>query len=127
VRCYNEEIGISAGVVPLDADRETSAGWKAENMALSREEVSKVALLARLELTDDELEEQAKNFNVLLQQFEMLQSLDVSGIEPTSHSIPLVNVFREDIARPSLPRDIALVNAPESRDGCIVVPRIIEG
>jgi aspartyl-tRNA(Asn)/glutamyl-tRNA(Gln) amidotransferase subunit C len=95
-------------------------------MALSRDEIRKVALLARLELTDGELDEQAKHFNDLLSQFEILQSLDVQDIEPTSHSIPLVNVLRADTARPSLTRDAALANAPESRDGCIVVPRIVE-
>jgi aspartyl-tRNA(Asn)/glutamyl-tRNA(Gln) amidotransferase subunit C len=96
-------------------------------MALSRDEIRKVALLARLELSDAELDDQAKHFNELLTQFEILQSLDVTGIEPTSHSIPLVNVFRDDVVRPSLSREAALANAPESRDGCIVVPRIIEG
>lgn len=96
-------------------------------MALSRDEVRKVALLARLELGEDELDAQAKHFNTLLTQFEILQSLDVTGIEPTSHSIPLVNVLRADVARPSLSREKALANAPESRDGCIVVPRIVEG
>ena len=96
-------------------------------MALSRDEIRKVALLARLELTDGELDEQAKHFNELLTQFDILQSLDVNGIEPTSHSIPIVNVLREDIARPSLAREAALANAPASRDGCIVVPRIVEG
>ena len=96
-------------------------------MALSRDEIRKVALLARLELTDGELDEQAKHFNELLTQFDILQSLDVNGIEPTSHSIPIVNVLREDIVRPSLSREAALANAPESRDGCIIVPRIVEG
>ena len=96
-------------------------------MALSRDEIRKVALLARLELSDAELDEQAKHFNDLLLQFDILQSVDVRGIEPTSHSIPLVNVLREDVARPSLSREQALANAPESRDGCIVVPRIVEG
>jgi aspartyl-tRNA(Asn)/glutamyl-tRNA(Gln) amidotransferase subunit C len=96
-------------------------------MALSRDEIRKVALLARLELSDAELDDQAKHFNELLTQFEILQSLDVTGIEPTSHSIPLVNVFRDDVVRPSLSREAALANAPESRDGCIVVPRMIEG
>jgi aspartyl-tRNA(Asn)/glutamyl-tRNA(Gln) amidotransferase subunit C len=105
------------------------ARWKSRlnSMALTRDEVRKVALLARLELTDDELDAQAKHFNDLLQQFEILQSLDLSGIEPTSHSIPLVNVLREDVVLPSLSREAALANAPESRDGCIVVPRIVEG
>ena len=94
-------------------------------MALSHEEVRKVALLARLELTDDEIESQAKHLNDLLGQFEKLQALDVTGIEPTSHSIPIVNVLREDVERPSLSRAEALANAPESRDGCFVVPRIV--
>jgi aspartyl-tRNA(Asn)/glutamyl-tRNA(Gln) amidotransferase subunit C len=94
-------------------------------MALSHEEVRKVALLARLELTDDEIGSQAKHLNDLLGQFEKLQALDVTGIEPTSHSIPIVNVLREDIERPSLSRAEVLANAPEARDGCFVVPRIV--
>ena len=94
-------------------------------MALSREEVRKVALLARLELTEEELDEQAKHFNDLLSQFEILQQLDVTGIEPTSHAFPVYNVFREDVTRPSLPQSEILANAPEQRDGCFVVPRIV--
>ncbi len=95
-------------------------------MGLSRDEIRKVALLARLDLSDGELDEQALHFNDLLRQFEILQALDVTGIEPTSHSLPLSNVFREDVVVPSLSRDEALANAPVSRDGCIVVPRIVE-
>jgi len=94
-------------------------------MSLTREDVRKVALLSRLELTDEEIDAQAKPLNDLLQQFELLMTLDVNGIEPTSHSIPVVNVFREDIEAPSLSRDAVLANAPESRDGCFVVPRIV--
>ncbi len=94
-------------------------------MALTPEEVRKVALLSRLELNDEEVARQARHLNQLLQQFEKLQELDVTGIEPTSHSIPVSNVFREDAMRPSLPRDELLANAPEARDGCFVVPRII--
>ena len=96
-------------------------------MALSRDEVRGVALLARLELSDDELEDQARHINDLLTQFTSLQALEVSDIQPTSHSFPLVNVFRDDVVVPSLSREAALANAPESRDGCIVVPRIVEG
>ncbi|HLJ53900.1 MAG TPA: Asp-tRNA(Asn)/Glu-tRNA(Gln) amidotransferase subunit GatC [Chthonomonadaceae bacterium] len=95
-------------------------------MALSRDEVRKVALLARLELTDTELDAQAVQINDLLKQFEILQSVDVTGVEPTSHPIPLVNVLRDDAVRPSLAREQALANAPESRNGCIVVPRVLE-
>jgi aspartyl-tRNA(Asn)/glutamyl-tRNA(Gln) amidotransferase subunit C len=94
-------------------------------MSLTREDVRKVALLSRLELTDGEIDAQTKPLNDLLQQFELLQTLDVTDIEPTSHSIPVVNVFREDIELPSLSREDVLANAPESRDGCFVVPRIV--
>jgi aspartyl-tRNA(Asn)/glutamyl-tRNA(Gln) amidotransferase subunit C len=96
-------------------------------MALTTEEVRKVALLARLELSEHEVEVQARHLNDLLLQFEALQALDVTGVEPTSHSIPIYNVFRDDHARPSLPREETLANAPEARDGCFVVPRIMEG
>ena len=96
-------------------------------MALTPDEVRKVALLARLELTDNEIETQAKHLNDLLRQFEALQALDVTGVEPTSHSIPVYNVFRQDEIKPSLTREEALANAPEARGGCFVVPRIMEG
>lgn len=96
-------------------------------MALTPDEVRKVALLARLELSDDEVETQARHLNNLLLQFEALQALDVTGIEPTSHAFPVVNVLREDRERPSLPRAEVLANAPEAADGCFVVPRIMEG
>lgn len=96
-------------------------------MELTREEVRKVAQLARLELTDEELDLQAAHLNDLLAQFEKLQELDLTGVEPMAHSVPVFNVFREDVTKPSLPRDEVLENAPESRDGRFVVPRIIEG
>jgi aspartyl-tRNA(Asn)/glutamyl-tRNA(Gln) amidotransferase subunit C len=96
-------------------------------MELSREEVRKVALLARLELTEEELDSQAQHINSLLSHFEILQRLDVSGVEPTSHVIPMVNVFREDVMRPSLTREETLGNAPEAREGHFIVPRIVEG
>lgn len=96
-------------------------------MALSREEVKKVALLARLELTEAELDAQARHINTLLEYVGVIQNLDVTGIPPTSHVLPMVNVLREDAARPSLSREETLANAPESRDGCFVVPRIVEG
>jgi aspartyl-tRNA(Asn)/glutamyl-tRNA(Gln) amidotransferase subunit C len=96
-------------------------------MALTLEEVRKVALLSRLELEDDEIVKQAVHLNLLIERFEVLQGVDVTGIEPTSHSIPLFNVFREDLVKPSLSREEVLSNAPDSRDGCFIVPRILEG
>ncbi len=96
-------------------------------MALTADEVRKVALLARLELEEDEIEMQTRHLNGLIEQFQKLQGLDISGIEPTSHSFAVANVLREDVARPSLPREEILQNAPEARDGCFIVPRIVEG
>ncbi|CEK17365.1 aspartyl/glutamyl-tRNA(Asn/Gln) amidotransferase subunit C [Chthonomonas calidirosea] len=95
-------------------------------MALTPEEVRKVALLARLELTDEEVLQQAQNINNLLQQFEKLQQLDLEGVEPTSHSIPVYNVLRPDQVTPSMSREELLANAPEAREGYFVVPRIVE-
>ena len=94
-------------------------------MALTHTDVKKVALLSRLELTDEEIEQQIGPLNDLLKQFEVLQQLDVTGVDPTSHSIPVVNVLRADEVRPSLSREEVLSNAPEARDGCFVVPRVI--
>jgi len=95
-------------------------------MALSRDELRSVARLARLELTDEQLEMQGRRLNELLARVEELQGLDVTGIEPTAHSIPRFNVHREDVLHPSLAQSEVLANAPEARDGCFVVPRIIE-
>ena len=95
-------------------------------MSLTQEDVQKVAKLARLELTSEELSSQAHNLNSLLLQFDILQTLDLSNIEPTSHSFTVVNVLREDVITPSLTREELLAAAPEVRDGCYVVPRIVE-
>ena len=94
-------------------------------MELTLEDVRKVAVLSRLELTESELDTQRGHLNGLLAQFEKLQELNVDGIEPTSHPIPMTNVFREDLMRPSLTQSQTLANAPEARDGCFVVPQIM--
>lgn len=93
---------------------------------LTLDEVSRVAFLARLELTGEEKTRLTTDLNGILGQFARLQELDTDGIAPTSHSLPLQNVFREDTARPSLPREAATANAPEKRDGNFIVPQIME-
>jgi len=93
---------------------------------LSLEEISKVGQLARLQLTDDEKVALTGHLNDILQQFGRLQELDTTGVPPTSHSLPLQNVFRDDVAAASLPRDAATLNAPEKRDGNFIVPQIME-
>jgi aspartyl-tRNA(Asn)/glutamyl-tRNA(Gln) amidotransferase subunit C len=93
---------------------------------LSLEEVNHVALLARLRLTDDEKHHLTEDLNLILRQFEILQSLDTEGVPPMTRPLPLENVFREDAPRPSLPREEVLRGAPEARDEFFVVPRVVE-
>ena len=93
---------------------------------LSLEEITRVGQLARLQLTDDEKIKLTGHLNDILQQFGRLQELDTTGVPPTSQSIPLQNVLRDDVAAPSLPREAATQNAPEKRDGNFIVPQIME-
>jgi aspartyl-tRNA(Asn)/glutamyl-tRNA(Gln) amidotransferase subunit C len=93
---------------------------------ISREDVQHVARLARLELSGVELERMRVELNNILAFMDKLRSLDTSGIEPTSHAVPLRNVMREDEPHPSFPRDEMLANAPERAGDFFRVPRIIE-
>lgn len=95
-------------------------------MRLTKEEVEHVALLARLELSEEEKEQQTEHLNKILEAFAELQRLDTEDVEPTSHAIPMSNVFRPDEVRPSLPREVALANAPEEAEACFRVPRVVE-
>lgn len=93
---------------------------------LTLDEVARVAFLARLELSGAEKERLTTELNGILSQFERLQELNTDGIAPTSHSLPLQNVFREDEIRPSLPREAATANTADKRDGNFIVPQIME-
>ncbi len=93
---------------------------------LTGDDVAKVADLARLELSSEETTRLTSQLNDILVQFARLQELDTDGVDPTAHSIPMRNVFREDEVRPSLPREAATMNAPERRDGNFIVPQIVE-
>lgn len=95
-------------------------------MKITLQEVEHVARLARLALSDEEKEQMRSQLDRILAYIEKLNQLDTASVEPTSHVIPMTNVFREDAVAPSLPRDEALGNAPESREGFFRVPRIIE-
>jgi aspartyl-tRNA(Asn)/glutamyl-tRNA(Gln) amidotransferase subunit C len=95
-------------------------------MKLSKAEVEHVALLARLELTGEEKDRLTGHLNEIMVHFEKLQQLDTEDVEPTSHSIPVRNVFRDDVAGPSLPAETAVANAPESVDNYFIVPQVVE-
>jgi aspartyl-tRNA(Asn)/glutamyl-tRNA(Gln) amidotransferase subunit C len=89
-------------------------------------EIGHVALLARLKLSDDEKELFSRQVGGILDYINKLDELDIKDIEPTAHVLPVKNVFREDKSRPSLPRENALQNAPESDENFYRVPKIIE-
>ena len=95
-------------------------------MPLDRSAVDHVARLARLDLTEEERDRMQKELTGILEHAEKIQSLDLDGVPPTSHALPLSNVMRADEARPSLPPEEALANAPAAEDGRFRVPRIIE-
>ena len=95
-------------------------------MKITLKEVEHVARLARLALSDEEKEQMRSQLDRILGYIEKLNQLDTTGVEATSHVIPMTNVFREDAVIPSLPRDEALANAPDRLEGFFRVPRIIE-
>ncbi|MGD1083998.1 MAG: Asp-tRNA(Asn)/Glu-tRNA(Gln) amidotransferase subunit GatC [Verrucomicrobiota bacterium] len=85
-----------------------------------------VAHLARLSLTPAEEEQFGAQLAGILGYIEKLKQLDVSGIEPTAHAVPMVNVARADLLRPSLSNQEALRNAPAKANGLFIVPKIVE-
>ena len=95
-------------------------------MRLTRQDIESVAYLSRLELSEEEKDKFTGHINRLLENFEKLQELDTQEVEPTSHVIPVFNVFREDAARPSLPVEEVISNGPQVADNCFVVPRVVE-
>ena len=94
-------------------------------MSISRADIQKVALLARLQLTDDELSKMTVELARIVNYVDQLGEVDTAGIEPMAHAIEIANVFRDDAVTASLSRDEALANAPH-RDECgYLVPAVL--
>ena len=91
-------------------------------MAITRDEVLHVARLARLALTDDEIERLTGELGKILEAVGVVSELDLADVPPTSHPLDLVNVWDEDVPRASLPLEDVLANAPESESGLFRVP-----
>jgi aspartyl-tRNA(Asn)/glutamyl-tRNA(Gln) amidotransferase subunit C len=89
---------------------------------IDREQVLHVARLARLELTDSELERMSGELSGILDHVERMNELDLEGVEPTSHVVALENVLRADEPRPSFPRERVLESAPDPAQGAFRVP-----
>jgi aspartyl-tRNA(Asn)/glutamyl-tRNA(Gln) amidotransferase subunit C len=95
-------------------------------MSISIKDVEHVAKLARLELSEQEKDKFTEQLNAILKYAEKLNELDTGDVEPTSHPVPLSNVMREDVTKPSLPIEKVLLNAPDEEDGQIRVPAVLE-
>ena len=89
-------------------------------------DVSYIANLARIELTDEETTLFQGQLDQVLEYVDQISELDVSSVEPTAHAVPLVNVLRADVPGVSLDNDTVTANAPATRDGQILVPKINE-
>lgn len=92
---------------------------------ISRDEVAHLARLARLALTDDELNSYAGQLDAILEHVSQIQAVDVTGVEPTDNPLKDVNVFRSDVVEPCLTQEEALAQAPKAVDGRFAVPRIL--
>jgi aspartyl-tRNA(Asn)/glutamyl-tRNA(Gln) amidotransferase subunit C len=94
-------------------------------MAVTVKDVEHVAALARLSFSEDEKQKLTTQLNEILRYMEQLNALDTTTVEPLSHVIELQNVFRQDVLRPSLPREEALKNAPAHSEEFFKVPKVI--
>jgi aspartyl-tRNA(Asn)/glutamyl-tRNA(Gln) amidotransferase subunit C len=89
---------------------------------IERAQVLHVAKLARLRLSDEEVERMVGELSGILEHVDRIGNLDLEGVEPTSHVVALENVLRADEPRPSLPREVALASAPDPQDGAFRAP-----
>lgn len=95
-------------------------------MKISEQDIKTVASLSRLKIREEEKEDVIFQLNKILTYVENLQTLDTTNIEPTTYALPMQNVFRADVVKPSLERELALSNAPLKEDGYFKVPRVLE-
>jgi aspartyl-tRNA(Asn)/glutamyl-tRNA(Gln) amidotransferase subunit C len=95
-------------------------------MSLSIDDVAKVAILARLRVSPDELQMFTGQLNSIMDYVAELQELETTGVEPLAHGIEVRNVFRDDVRGPALPREAALANAPKRDQECFLVPAVLE-
>ena len=94
-------------------------------MSINKEEVEHIALLARIQLSEEEANSYTEQLNSMLGWVEKLKQVDVSEVEPTAYVFPMSNVFREDKVTTSLTVEKALANAPEAKDSFFRVPKIV--
>ena len=93
--------------------------------SLSRDDVAKLAGLARIEMTEDELVELSSQFGMILDAVARVQEVNLDGVKPTSHPQPMLNITRPDLVEPSLSPEDALSGAPAQEDSRFRVPQIL--
>ena len=96
------------------------------SMKIDEAQVRRVALLSRLELSDQEVSQLSTQLSAIFEYIEKLNELDTDNVEPLAHCLPIHNVLRDDVPRPSLSNDEALANAPEREDEYFKVPKILD-
>lgn len=94
-------------------------------MKISENDVERLAMMSRLDLTAEDKEVYMKSLNAALESLDIVQEPDTSLVQPAAHVLPVRNVFREDTLQPSLDKDLVLANAPEAEAGLFKVPRIL--
>ena len=94
-------------------------------MALSREEVLKIANLARLEFKDEEIEKFQHELNDILKYIDILNEVDTSDVSPLFHTNEMQNILRDDKVKESLSQELAIKNAPQSESGTFIVPKVV--
>ena len=95
-------------------------------MALTREEVLHVARLARVGVTDADVEKLQQELSTILEHFEVLSEIDTTDVPPTTHTLPLENVMGDDVPLDSLTQDEVLANAPQKQEGYLRVRAVLE-
>lgn len=95
-------------------------------MKITDEMIDYIGILARLKLQDEEKETAKTELEKIINYMDTLNTLDTAGIEAMSHAFPVKNVFREDVIKPSVDREIITLNAPAKKDGCFKVPKTVE-
>lgn len=94
---------------------------------IDREIVKNVAKLARLGMSEEDIDIFGSQLSVILQNIAILQEADVSGVSPTAHASRLTNVMRPDTPQPSYPPEVLLANAPDQEENCLKVRAVLEG
>ncbi len=95
-------------------------------MKITDEMIDYISQLARLELSGEEKEKGKEEIGKIIDYMDTLNTLDTTDIEAMSHAFPVKNVFREDVVKPSVDRDIITLNAPQKKEGCFKVPKTVD-